>query len=141
MIKKKSVQELLDRTKEAAAWIHKNSDKGETKDMLRRLWSAVRSIEGEFGEDRAGFALLVEVPKRGRRITITVEEPNRYLSRVGWESAGVDAEVTYSREVKSITAARERLRQSCPNEHFSATGMEWSQTPPKALMKAIDTLI
>ena len=141
MTTKKTVTDLIEVCKEVATWIHKNAPSDDSRTLLNRFWAEIHAAENELSKKRAGYLLLIENAKRGRRITITVEEPGRYLSRVGWESAGIEAQITHHRQVRDMEAARDELKSLCPNEKFTAMGMEWTQSPASSLKTVMDSML
>jgi hypothetical protein len=140
MISKKTLTELVEVARDSATWIYKNADQAESAEIRKRLWNVIKRAQSELDEDRSGYLLLIENDKKGRRITATVAGPDNYLSRTGWEAAGVEMEIKYSREVKDIGSARDELKRRCRSEKFEAGGMGWTQTPATDLRAVIDSI-
>lgn len=136
-MKRKTIDELIAAAKEALRWIWQAKLPNESNATHLRLGKAVKAVEDEMGKSEQGFMLLVESEK-GRRITVTVESGENYLSRTGWESLGVNASILYERKIDDIAEAREALKKCARGEKFSGHGMMWSSTPASTLIEIMD---
>ncbi len=135
----KSIRELISAAKGAAEWMQKATPPGELNRPLRILESAIKKAEQVREEEKtSGYLLLLELGDGRKRITVTVETADRYLSRAGWAALGVDADVTYSAEVPDLDHARETLRTVLQEEQWRGQGMTWtSELSRRDLIEAI----
>lgn len=137
----KIVKELIKAAEEAVEWMKEATCPNELNSVLRTLQSAIEKAKNEEkNKIRTGYLLLIEHRDGRKRITATVECPENYISRVGWASAGVEASVMYSEEVKDLNWARDDLRVLLPDERWRAGGMDWSDTSKEDLIAAMKAI-
>jgi hypothetical protein len=138
----KAIKDLVGAAKSAAEWMRKATPPGELNKPLRTLETAIKKAEqSQETEKSSGYLLLVELSDGRKRITATVESADKYPSRTGWASLGVEAEVTYSAEVSDLEQARETLRAVLQEEQWSGQGMTWTELSRKDLIAAIKKVI
>jgi hypothetical protein len=134
----KTVKELVRAAKRAAVWMKDATTPNEINKPLALLVAAIQKAEQEQeAGNRSGYLVLVELGDGRKRITATVETGDKYLSRSGMASMGVDAEVTYSAEVGDLDQARETLRTVLQQEQWSGQGMTWAELSRQDLIAVI----
>jgi hypothetical protein len=136
----KTTKELISAAKDSADWMRKATPPGELNRPLRVLESAIKKAEQQREEEKAsGYLLLIELGDGRKRITVTVETPERYPSRAGWAQLDFDFDITYSAEVPDLDHARETLRTVLQEEQWRGQGMTWTAELSRGDLKtAID---
>lgn len=135
-----SLLELVKASEAAAKWIKKATLPNEVNPVLKELKGAIERAKTDLHAARSGYLIIVEIPDVGRRITVSVEKPDLYLSRSGLRSAGVQASILDSAEVPDVHSARSILREELDEEYFIGMGMGWSAINPaqlRAVMKRV----
>lgn len=137
----KTVKELVCAAENAVVWMEAATCPNELNPDLQRLQAAIKKIKDEDRTGiRTGYLLLVELADGRRRITATVEAADKYLSRAGWKSTGIEAEVIHWEEVNDLKWARDDLKTLLPEEPWGGQGMEWSDSSREDLIAAMRTV-
>jgi hypothetical protein len=137
----KAVKDLIDAAEAAVVWWYGDDISDDPGCVIVQLHNAVQKLKARGETDiRTGYLVLVELSDGRKRITATVESGDKYLSRSGIASLGVDAEVVYSAEVEDLDQAREGLRIILKQEQWAGHGMTWCESPREELIAAIQTV-
>jgi hypothetical protein len=137
----RAMSDLIDAAEEAATWMKDATAPNEVNGVLRKLQSAIKKAKKDLeSQKRSGYLVLVELGDGRRRITATVESGNKYLSRSGIASLGIDAEVVYSAEVGDLEEARRGLKEALEKQEWAGHGMTWSELSRQDLIAAIQVV-
>lgn len=139
-MKTETIKELIKSAEKAVRWMNEATMPNEINDEARALKKAIASAKAELKKTRKGYLVLVAIPGIGRRITVTVEQGDRYLKRSGLESAGVKASVLKWIEVSDIHEARRALKEEIDEEYFVGMGMGWSDIRVAKLKDIMNTV-
>jgi hypothetical protein len=134
----RAMSDLIDAAEEAAVWMEEATVPNEVNSTLRKLQSAIKKGKKHLeSQKRSGHLVLIELGDGRRRITATVESGDKYLSRSGIASLGVDAEVIYSAAVGDLEEARRALKETLEKEEWAGHGMTWCELSRDDLVAAI----
>ena len=132
------LSDLIEAAEEAAIWMQEATVPNEVNGALRKLQKISRRAKKHLeSQKRSGYLVLVELGDGRSRITATVESGEKYLSRSGIASLGVDAEVIYSAEIGDLEEGRRKLKERLDQEEWAGHGMTWCQLPREALIAII----